>query len=375
MGNTIHYRPTRAIVDLQAIRDNCRNIKKYVGDGTSVIAVVKADGYGHGEVEVARASLEAGATMVAVAIPEEAVRLRDAGITCEILVLGISPPSFAEKAAELAITLTAPSVAWMQLVLKDPGSSGNKLKVHVKIDTGMGRIGLRDADALKSLVSIIDQSDDVLLDGVYTHFARADEEDPHSTEEQFTKFMNLVGTLPEKPRLIHVSNSAAALLYPNYALDAVRFGISLYGMAPSVYVGKALPFPLERALTIETELSYVKLLEKGQRVSYGGLYESTEDEWIGTLPIGYADGLRRGLRGQEVLIGGERAPLVGTICMDQCMVRLPREMPIGEKVVLIGSQGDKEITMDEWAARLETITYEIAVSIAERVPRIYIGTE
>ncbi|HJF32192.1 MAG TPA: alanine racemase, partial [Sporosarcina psychrophila] len=249
------------------------------------------------------------------------------------------------------------------------------LKVHVKVDSGMGRIGLRDVDALRSLASVIERSNQVLLDGIFTHFACADEENPVSTEEQFKMFMKLVQTLPEKPRLVHASNSAATLLYPEYALDAVRFGIGLYGIAPSEYVGGKLPFRLERSFVLESELAYVKLLEAGNRISYGGTYETSEAEWIGTIPIGYADGLRRGLRGQEVLIGGERMPIIGTICMDQCMVKLPRELLVGEKVVLIGRQGGEEITMEEWARRLGTIPYEIAVSIAKRVPRIYTGKD
>ena len=186
-------------------------------------------------------------------------------------------------------------------------------------------------------------------------------------------FMEFVELFPEKPRLVHASNSAATLLYPDYKLDAIRFGIGLYGIAPSEFVQQKLPFPLKRALSLETELAYVKRLEKGGSVSYGATYQSLEDEWIGTLPIGYADGLRRGLRGQEVLIGGVRVPIVGTICMDQCMVKLPEEMPVGEKVVLLGKQGNEEINMEEWAERLDTIPYEIAVSFSKRIPRVYIS--
>ncbi|MBO1910674.1 alanine racemase, partial [Microvirga sp. 3-52] len=187
----------------------------------------------------------------------------------------------------------------------------------------------------------------------------------------YANFMNFVALFPKKPRLVHASNSAATLLYPDYKLDAIRFGIGLYGIAPSEYVGKKLPFALKRALSLETELAHVKRLEKGASVSYGATYQSLDDEWIGTLPIGYADGLRRGLRGQEVLIGGKRVPIVGTICMDQCMVKLSEEMLVGEKVVLLGKQGNEEINMEEWAERLDTIPYEIAVSLSKRIPRVY----
>ncbi|AMQ04947.1 alanine racemase [Sporosarcina psychrophila] len=375
MEDSIHYRPTQAIVDLAAIRANVRNLKDYLGSETAVIAVVKADGYGHGEVEVAQAAFEAGAEMVSVATPAEAIRLRMAGISGDILVMGPSPLVFAEKAAELGIILTVSSAEWLQSALDVSEKFMQQLKIHVKIDSGMGRIGLRDEGALRSLMSVVNSTKQVLLDGIFTHFACADEENTENTEEQFIKFMRLVQTLSEKPRLVHASNSAASLLYPEYALDAVRFGIGLYGIAPSEYVGGKLPFRLERSLRIESELAYVKLLEVGNRISYGGTYVTSSAEWIGTIPIGYADGLRRGLRGQEVLIDGERMPIIGTICMDQCMVKLPRELAVGEKVVLIGRQDKEEVTMEEWAERLGTIPYEIAVSIAKRVPRIYTGKD
>jgi alanine racemase len=375
LENSIHYRPTQAIVNLQAIRNNVRNLKKYLGSSTSVIAVVKADGYGHGEVEVAEAAFEAGAEMVSVATPDEAVRLRAASISGDILVMGPSPLAFAEKAAELGITITVSSAEWLQAALDSSKSFIKQLKIHVKVDSGMGRIGLRDADELQSLVTVVESSDRILLDGIFTHFACADEESTVKTEEQFERFMNLVKVLSEKPRLVHASNSAATLLYPEYTLDAVRFGIGLYGIAPSEFVGGMLPFNLEKAFQLESELAHVKLMEAGNQISYGGTYETTETEWIGTIPIGYADGLKRGLRGQEVLIGGVRVPIVGTICMDQCMVKLPHEMPIGEKVVLIGRQGEERVTMEEWAGRLGTIPYEIAVTISKRVPRIYTGID
>ena len=366
-----NYRPTRAIVNLRAIQENIENLKTYLPNHTGIIAVVKADGYGHGEVEVARAAIEAGALMVSVATPDEAIHLRAGGITADILVMGPSPVHFAEKAAELGIHITVSDAEWLRQATMTVGKSSDPLKIHVKIDSGMGRIGLRDEKMLLEIVEVIEETPAIRLEGVFTHFACADEEDPSRTEEQFDRFMELVDKFPQRPTLVHASNSAATLLYPEYALDAVRFGISLYGIAPSAFVGTKLPFELKKAFTLETELAYVKLLEKGNRVSYGGTYETERNEWIGTLPIGYADGLKRGLRGQEVLIDGERVPIIGTICMDQCMVKLPREMQVGEKVTLIGRQGDEEITMEEWADRLGTIPYEIAVTIGKRTPRIY----
>ncbi|MCG7346332.1 alanine racemase [Sporosarcina sp. ACRSL] len=367
----MHYRPTKATVKLQAIQENINNLKQYLPRHTSIIAVVKADGYGHGEVEVARAAIEAGARMVSVATPDEALQLRDGGITGDILVMGPSPVGFAEKAAELDIHVTVSDAEWLRKAAEMVAGTGHPLNVHVKIDSGMGRIGLRNENELQKIVEVLEGTQSIRLEGTFTHFACADEKDPSKTEEQFNRFMELVNKFPQKPPLVHASNSAATLLYPQYALDAVRFGVSLYGIAPSVYVEKKLPFKLQKALTLETELAYVKKLEKGSSISYGATYVTEQDEWIGTLPIGYADGLKRGLRGQEVLIAGERMPIVGKICMDQCMVKLPRELQVGEKVTLIGRQGDEEITIEEWADRLGTIPYEIAVTIGKRIPRIY----
>ncbi|MFD1205864.1 alanine racemase [Sporosarcina contaminans] len=371
MTNSTYYRPTKALIDSRAIQDNVKNLKSYLPKKTEVIAVVKADGYGHGEVEVAKAAIKAGASMVSVATPDEAVRLYEAGIRKDILVMGPSPIEFARKAAETGIIVTVSDAEWLQDAIDMYGAFKYKLRFHIKVDSGMGRIGLRNKETLKSIIDVAEKNPALIVDGIFTHFACADEDNPSATMEQFSFFMEMVQSMEVKPRLVHASNSAATFLYPELSLDAVRFGISLYGIPPSDYVASRLPFSLKRALRLETELTFVKRLERGSRVSYGGTYETKGDEWIGTLPIGYADGLKRGLRGQEVLIDGERMPIVGTICMDQCMVKLTKEYSVGEKVTLIGRQGDEEITMEEWARRTNTIPYEIAVSISKRVPRLY----
>ncbi|PIC79464.1 alanine racemase [Sporosarcina sp. P18a] len=369
MFNETQYRPTRAVINTAAIEQNAQHLISYLPKETKLIAVVKSDGYGHGVAQAASAALQAGADMFAVATPDEAMTLRKTQPTTDILVLGFSPVSFAAVAAKHRIILTVTSENWVKQV-RAQQPFDNKCRIHVKIDSGMGRIGVRTEEELTRLAKSIQQSD-LSIDGVFTHFARADEENREPTQRQFERFMRLVSCLPEKPRLIHASNSAGILLFPEYALDAVRFGISLYGIPPSHIVAKQLPFKLERALTIETELTYVKQMAAGEEISYGGTYKAAEGEWIGTLPVGYADGLRRSLRGQEVLIDGKRVPIVGTICMDQCMIRLPREYPEGEKVILIGKQGNEEIMIEEWSERLNTIPYEVAVTISTRIPRVY----
>ncbi|PID22085.1 alanine racemase [Sporosarcina sp. P3] len=369
MFNETQYRPTRAVINTAAIKHNAERLISYLPTKTKLIAVVKSDGYGHGVAKAASAALQAGAEMFAVATPDEAMTLRKTQPTADILVLGLSPVSFVSIAAQHRIILTVTSENWVkQVIAQQPVET--KCRIHVKIDSGMGRIGVRTEEELARLVQRIQQSN-LSIDGVFTHFARADEENREPTQRQFERFMHLVNCLPEKPRLIHASNSAGTLLFPEYALDAVRFGISLYGIPPSHTVAKQLPFKLERALTIETELTYVKQMTVGEAISYGGTYEAVEGEWIGTLPVGYADGLKRSLTNQEVLIDGKRVPIVGAICMDQCMIRLPREYPEGEKVILIGKQGDEEIMIEEWSDRLNTIPYEIAVTFSTRIPRVY----
>ncbi len=372
MERAVCYRPTKANINVKAIKENIRSLQRYLKKETAIIAVVKANGYGHGDVETAQAAFETGAIMVAVATPDEAIALRDKGVKGDILVMAPVPCSFAEVAARLNITVTVADDQWLKDLLEIQTQFTAALKIHVKIDCGMGRVGLRDKKTLQAILDLIAQSNNILLDGVFTHFPCADLDCQKTTQEQYDLFNAFVNLLPTKPRLVHAANSAAALLYPEMGLDAVRFGIGMYGIAPSAYVAKNLPFKLMRPLRLESELTYVKKLPKGSSISYGATYITPEDEWIGTIPIGYADGLRRDLQGQEVLIAGERVPIVGKICMDQCMVKLPRQLPVGEKVVLIGTQGKAEIRVEEWAARLETIPYEIVVSISNRVPRIHV---
>lgn len=372
MEKVVSFRPTKAIVNLDAIQSNIKSLKSYLKSETSIMAVVKADGYGHGDIEIARSALKAGADSLAVATPDEAIKLRQSGISSDILVMAPSPVAFARIAADLQITVSVSCDQWLKTALIEQESFIKPLKIHMKIDCGMGRTGLRDVKVLQAIDEITSQSNNVILDGVFMQFSCADDQDATRTNEQFEQFMKFVQLLRQKPRLVHVSNSAATFLYPQYALDAVRVGITMYGITSSEFVQKHIPFPLERSLSIESELSVVKLLEKGSTISYGATYKTIGDEWIGTIPMGYADGLQRNLSGQEVLINGERMPIVGAICMDQCMVKLTREMKEGERVVLIGKQGEEEITFEEWATRLNTISYEVVVSIGERIPRQYL---
>ena len=366
-----NYRPTKAVIDLQAIAHNITSLRQYLQPEVQIIAVVKANAYGHGDIEVAKAAIQAGATMLAVATPDEAVHMRMNFPEIEILVLGATPPNFIPYASKENITLTVFSKDWINsaatyLPLPQP------VKVHIKIDSGMGRIGVTTKEELHSLYETITASSHFIFDGIFTHFATADEEDTLYFDNQVSLFKELLGSLPTKPRLVHVANTATALVKDtSLQYDAVRFGISMYGLYPSSFVGEILPFPIQRAFSLQTELVHVRELKAGQSVGYGATFTAQEDVYIGTIPIGYADGMIRKLSGQEVLVGGERAKIIGRICMDQSMILLPKAYNVGEPVVLIGKQGQQEITMDDWANKLETINYEVPCVITNRVPRVY----
>jgi alanine racemase len=368
MENTLQFRPTKIVVNLEAIKANVRNLRSRLNEHVQIIAVVKANAYGHGDVNVARAALEAGASMLAVATPEEAVHIRKHFPHVGILVLGASPIQFAEYASVHNITLTVFSTDWINQL----PHLEQQLKLHMKIDSGMGRIGVTNEKQLLQLYESIVKRSDLEMEGVFTHFATADEEDTAYFDNQIEKFMQLLSVLPKKPKMVHVANTATALIKSStYHFDAVRYGISMYGLAPSSYVEKVLPFDLQPALTLETELVHVKKLEKGEAVGYGASFITNETSYIGTVPIGYADGMIRKLSGIDVLIGGKRAPIIGRICMDQCMILLPKAYNIGERVVLIGNQEDESISIDEWAEKLGTINYEIPCILTQRIPRFY----
>lgn len=367
-----HFRPTKAIINLNAIQHNVKQLKNHLKPNVHIIAVVKANAYGHGDIEVARAAIKAGASMLAVATPEEALHIREFIPQIDILVLGYSPITFASYAAKQNISLTVYSVEWVKQLLSQ-GDLIKALKLHIKIDTGMGRIGVTSIEELLELYDTINSSDQLVVDGAFTHFATADEEDEMYFKQQVNLFEQYIDQLPQKPRIVHAANTATMLIKDEHLqFDAVRFGISMYGLAPSDFVKTKIPFPLQPAFTLETELVAVKRLLPGQFVGYGATFTVEQPIYVGTLPIGYADGLIRQYSGQHVLIDGNRVPIIGRICMDQCMIFLPKAYNIGEKVTLIGKQNEEEITIDEWANKVNTINYEVPCTITARVPRIFV---
>lgn len=366
------HRPTKAVIDCDAIRWNISQEKKRLPEDTLLYAVVKADGYGHGAVQTAKAARQAGANGFCVALLDEALELREAGITEPIFILGIVEAAYADLMAEQQLSVAVSSLEWLQeaeQVLREK-TTVYPLIVHFAIDTGMGRIGLKTAEEIQQCEAYARQSSHLYLEGVFTHFATADEKDDQLFQLQQSRFCQLIKSFVKKPEIVHTANSATALFHQSFSSNMVRFGIALYGLNPS---GNQLstPYSLKPALQLKSRLIFVKQMSEGETVGYGATYRAKEGEWIGTVPIGYADGWTRGLQGQTVLVEGERCEIVGRVCMDQCMIRLPQEKPVGTEVVLIGKSGTDEITMQEIAEKLHTIHYEVACLLSSRIPRTY----
>ncbi|WP_106766726.1 alanine racemase [Paenibacillus faecalis] len=377
----VTYRPTQAEINLDHLRDNYNSFRNALPESMKLLACVKANAYGHGAVEIARELEKLGADYLSVAFLDEAMELRQAGIHIPILVLGYTPPEGIETAWKHDITVTLFSPEVLEAIKALPTTEERLLKVHIKIDSGMGRLGLLPGEAAISFIEEVFSLPQVIVEGMFTHFARADEEDKNYTLEQYRRFKNVADALRDLGYtipIIHTGNSAAAIDTPDLSYNMVRVGISLYGLYPSDEVNRKA-VNLSPVMTLKTQLVYVKQLPPNYGISYGTKYVTEEDEMIGTLPIGYADGYTRMLSGKaEVLIRGRRVPVVGNICMDQCMVSLKsfaemaKQIKVGEEVVLIGQQSGSCITADELASKLGTIHYELVCMIAHRVPRVYI---
>ncbi|MGZ0084280.1 alanine racemase [Caldibacillus thermoamylovorans] len=364
------HRDTWAEIDLDAIYDNVANLRRFLPTGTNIMAVVKANAYGHGDAEVANTALEAGASYLAVAFLDEALALRKKGLAAPILVLGASRPEDVSLAAEHRIALTVFRLDWLEKAAALYQGSA-PVHFHLKMDTGMGRLGVKDERETKQMAALIERHPHFILEGVYTHFATADEINTDYFSYQYDRFLSMLEWLPFRPPLVHCANSAATLRFPDRAFNMVRFGISMYGLAPSPSIKPLLPYELKEAFSLHSRLVHVKKLQPGEKVSYGATYTAQAEEWIGTIPIGYADGWLRRLQHFHVLVDGKKAPIVGRVCMDQCMIRLPGPLPVGTKVTLIGRQGDEVISVDDVARHLDTINYEVPCLISYRVPRIF----
>ncbi|MDQ2753929.1 MAG: alanine racemase [Actinomycetota bacterium] len=378
-GTTVaSYRPAWAEIDVAAIRHNTALLAS-VSAPAVLCAVVKADGYGHGAESVARAALEGGATILAVALVEEGVRLRRAGIDAPMLVLSEPPLDAMDAVVSFRLTPALYTFAGVHaLVRAADRDTQAPVPVHLKVDTGMHRVGCAPSDALTLAVEI-GRHPSLQLEGVFTHLAVADEIDDPYTADQLSSYAAVLDELAMagiRPAVRHAANSAGTLWHPAARLDLVRCGISIYGLAPchdgQAHGSAAL---LRPALSLKARVSYVKTLPAGERLSYGLRYRLDAPSMIATVPIGYADGLTRGLAAAagEVLIGGRRRPIAGTVTMDQILVDCgPGPVAVGDEVVLIGAQGDQVLTAWDWAARTGTIAYEVVCGLGSRIPRLVV---
>lgn len=369
-------RPTWLEIDLSAIGNNTRRIKDLVGPAVRVLASLKADGYGHGALKVARTVLHNGASMLGVATVSEATPLREAGITAPILVFGYVPLWQMREAVRLDLTITLYTSEAAQALARAARALGRTVRVHVKVDTGMGRLGIRSEqlDEILALVREIRGLSSLELEGIFTHFARADAEDLSHAHLQLARFQQVLHAIEAegiRPPLVHAANSAATLSLPEARFDMVRPGIALYGLDPSPDV--RLPEGFRPALSFKTQVAQVKLIPAGEGISYGCTYVTERPTWIAVLPVGYADGFRRApATWGSVLIHGQEASILGRVCMDQSMVDISHipGVRVGDEVVLIGRQGQAVLTAEKVASRLGTINYEVVSEILARVPRV-----
>jgi alanine racemase len=366
--------PVRALarINVAAIERNVARLRRELAPGAALCAVVKADGYGHGAAAAARAALAGGARSLAVASAEEAARLRTAAIGAPLLVMG------AVSAEELPVALAAGAelVAWSERFVADVAAAGSApVRLHVKLDTGMGRLGTRDLqEALSVAERVIDAAPALELAGAMTHFATADE-DPEFLARQLASFQPFVAALRRRiPTGVtaHAANSAATMREPTSHFDLVRCGIAIYGCDPMN--DEPARFGLEPALELSSYVAAVKLARSGDSAGYGRRFIAEHDTWLATVPIGYGDGFRRAFTNNcEVLVGGRRYPVVGTVSMDNITVDLGLQTAVtpGDRVTIVGADGSVRQTAEELARRIGTINYEIVCGISGRVPRVY----
>ncbi len=359
-------------VDLGAIENNVRYFRRL--SQAALMAIVKANAYGHGAVPVAQTALRAGASWLGVARPDEALQLRQAGINAPLLLLGYMPPDQLEGMLRHRVSITVWSGEQINLISGIATQLGSDAQLHLKVDSGMSRLGTQPEQAL-SLAQQIASTPGVQFEGVFTHFATADESNRSPADEQEVLFRQVIDQLEAhalRPPWVHASNSAASLTRPSAHYDLTRLGIAMYGLHPS---GDCLnPPEIRPALTWKSVLSQVKQLPAGRGVSYGHVYRTQAEERIGTVPVGYADGVRRVL-GNQVLVAGVRVQVVGRVCMDQIMVQLDQapDAREGDEVVLLGEQGQEQLPAEALAASWGTINYEVVCGIGARVPRLYTG--
>ena len=368
------HRPAAVCVDLAAIRQNIKEEIKHLAPGQKLFAVVKANAYGHGAVKIAQEAVKAGASGFCVAILDEALELRQAGIVQPILVLGVTPAKYVSLAAVNGVSLTVPDLKWLRKAESNLIQDQLQLKVHLAIDSGMGRIGFSQDDEFIAANDFLLNNSNFDVEGLFTHFASADSSDDSYFQGQVTRFNHFKKLLKLKPRWIHVDNTAASVFDKKVHSDLVRFGIGIYGLNPSSNPASAdleTAIKLKPAMSFVSELVQVHTIHQGQGVGYGSTYIADEDQIIGTIPVGYADGFIRKFQGFKIKVGSEYCPIVGRICMDQLMVQLPYEMAVGTKVVLISNDPAAPNSIKKAADYVDSIHYEVACLLDDRLPRKY----
>lgn len=360
-------------IRLDRLRDNIREIRHRIPAGCAFMAVLKADGYGHGLPETARAALAGGADAVAVGTLREALQLREGSIGGPILALTPCDPGEADAAAENGISLPVFQEEWLE-EMRRCKTTRKRLRVHLKIDTGMGRFGVRDENELERIIPLL-RANDLIVEGVYTHLATANQADESFVREQLRRFAGMRRRLREAGfvhPIAHCANSAAALRFPELAPDMVRVGASLFGIVPvDGDAAKTIDVRLKQTFSVHSRIIHVKRIRKGESVGYDKAYEASEDEWIATLSIGYADGLSRACKGMSLLVDGQWAPIAGNVCMNQVMIRLPAHYPIGTRVTLLGENGGQTISLERMAEAIGTIPQEVLTLLGSRIPRVY----
>ena len=373
-GGDVLLRPTRAIIDLAALQHNIRQIRRQIPASTQLIAVVKANAYGHGAIPVSRAVLGAGADQLAVAIPEEGTELRAAGFQSPILVMGMFLAEQASLFVDYNLTASVSSFDNLQALSHIASRRKRIAAAMIKLDTGMGRVGVQPDVAVELLKRAL-ALPALNIVGLFTHFAAADEPDPSFTHLQLQRLNQVRQQMNQQKielPMISAANSAGIVAYADSHLDAVRPGIILYGLPPDPSM--TVPLDLKPVMSLVSRIVHIKEVPAETPVNYGCTYRTSERTWLATLPVGYADGYSRQLSNKaEVLVGGIRRKVVGRVCMDQIVIELGPNLDsaVGDEVVLFGRQGLQEISLTELAIKAGTINYELACAVSSRVPRVY----
>lgn len=369
-------RPTWAEINLDNLAHNMKEVRRVTNKDTKIAAVIKADGYGHGAIDIAETLIENGADRFAVATLSEAIQLKTFFPNIETMILGYTPNNLVEDIIKYDIIQTIYDYEQGKEFSKVAILSNTKIKVHIKLDTGMNRLGLQGIEETIKTILKINELEGLIIEGIFTHFATADEKCKKYTQEQVKKFINIINTLQYKGLNIpikHVSNSAAIIDLPEYNFDMVRAGIMLYGLYPSNEVNHKV-VNLKEVMCLKTKISQLKNVDIHSGISYGLKYKCNKESLIAILPVGYADGYTRMLfEKAKVLIKNKKAPVIGNICMDQCIINVTDiDVNINDEVILFGGNHSKGMRIDNIAKQLNTINYEIVCMVNKRVPRVYI---